>query len=138
MSYNSTHILNDLIKLCHDLIDEDLNIFIGGGSNLSSESDVNIDKSKELEYIKKLIFLLIINLGTTFIYGLIYYIIRGDDNFIDLDNDSSLMDCLYFSFAKTSMVISCDISAKSEMAKLIVMTQQILILGEILFIFMLE
>tara|TARA_X000000950_G_scaffold245233_1_gene301920 strand:- start:314 stop:727 length:414 start_codon:yes stop_codon:yes gene_type:complete len=137
MSINNNQIFDNIINLLYDLTKEDLDVFLGGGDNTSSESSMNLEKSKELYNLQKLLTLLLVNLATTLIYGLIYYITRGNDNFNELDNNSTLMDCLYFSFSKTSMVINCDISAKSGMGKLLVMTQQILILSEIVAIFML-
>ena len=87
MSINNNQIFDNIINLLYDLTKEDLDVFLGGGDNTSSESSMNLEKSKELYNIQKLLTLLLVNLATTLIYGLIYYITRGNGNFNELDNN---------------------------------------------------
>ena len=68
---------------------------------------------------------------TSIIFGLIYYSIRGNNNFKGLDEKSSFIDCLYFSLTTTSTVGYGDISPKSELARLFVILHQITLLSEI-------
>lgn len=60
------------------------------------------------------------------IYAKIYYQYR--DQFNGLSDDSSFLDCFYFSFTTFSTVGYGDISPKSDLTKLIVLSQQIILL----------
>ena len=60
------------------------------------------------------------------IYAKIYYQYR--DQFNGLSDDSSFLDCFYFSFTTFSTVGYGDISPKTDKTKIIVMSQQILLL----------
>jgi len=60
------------------------------------------------------------------IYAKIYYQYR--DQFNGLSDDSSFLDCFYFSFTTFSTVGYGDISPKSDLTKLMVLSQQIILL----------
>ena len=60
------------------------------------------------------------------IYAKIYYQYR--DQFNGLSDDSSFLDCFYFSFTTFSTVGYGDISPKTDLTKLIVLSQQIILL----------
>ena len=60
------------------------------------------------------------------IYGRIYYKYRTQ--FDGLDEKSSYLDCFYFSFTTFSTVGYGDISPKTDITKIIVMSQQVLLL----------
>ena len=80
---------------------------------------------------KGVIIIATLYLITSIIFGLIYYSIRGNNNFKGLDEKSSFIDCLYFSLTTTSTVGYGDISPKSELARLFVILHQITLLSEI-------
>ena len=60
------------------------------------------------------------------IYAKIYYEYRKDFN--GLTDDSSFLDCFYFSFTTFSTVGYGDISPKTNLTKLLVLSQQIILL----------
>ena len=73
--------------------------------------------------------ILTFNLVITFIYAIVYQQIK--DQFYGLDSDSSFLDCLYFSFTIQSTVGFGEIGPKTKTAKLIVMTQQLVVISEL-------
>jgi len=60
------------------------------------------------------------------IYAKIYYEYR--EQFNGLSDDSSFLDCFYFSFTTFSTVGYGDISPKTNLTKLLVLSQQIILL----------
>ena len=72
--------------------------------------------------------ILIINIIICLIFSIIYYVIKSEDNFNGLDNESSFIDCLYFSLTTASSVGYGDISPKSQLAKVFVMFQQLCVI----------
>ena len=69
------------------------------------------------------------NLVVIFIYAIIYQQIKTQ--FYGLDDDSSFIDCLYFSFSIQSTVGFGDLGPKTKIAKIIVMSQQLILISEI-------
>ena len=69
------------------------------------------------------------NLVVIFIYAIIYQQIKTQ--FYGLDDDSSFIDCLYFSFTIQSTVGFGDLGPKTKFAKIIVMSQQLILISEI-------
>ena len=69
------------------------------------------------------------NLVVIFIYAIIYQQIKTQ--FYGLDDDSSFIDCLYFSFTIQSTVGFGDLGPKTKIAKIIVMSQQLILISEI-------
>ena len=66
-----------------------------------------------------------------FCFAFFYYILKGNDNFNGLDETSTFIDALYFSFTTQSTVGYGDISPKSKFAKILVMIQQTIVLLEL-------
>ena len=77
--------------------------------------------------LKKIFNLIFANLVIVVFYAILYQQLKSD-HFIGLDKNSTFMDCLYFSCTTYSSVGYGDISPKSNIAKLIVMSQQMLLL----------
>jgi voltage-gated potassium channel len=76
--------------------------------------------------IKVLALNLVVILGFTFFY---YMMLKsGVEHFNGLDKDSSLLDVAYFAFTVQSTVGFGDIYPKTSMAKMMVMTQQTLLI----------
>ncbi len=73
--------------------------------------------------------LLSFNLVVIFIYAIIYQQIKTQ--FYGLDDDSSFIDCLYFSFTIQSTVGFGDLGPKTKIAKIIVMSQQLILISEL-------
>ncbi len=71
---------------------------------------------------KKLIFYVTVSI----IYALFYYKYRTEFN--GLNDKSTYLDCFYFSFTTFSTVGYGDISPSTKFAKILVMSQQILLL----------
>ena len=104
-----------------------------------------IEITSKISHLKNITKLLLAYIVTSIVYGYIYYNIRGNDNFSGLDfqstftnsslRKSTFIDCLYFSFTTTSTVGYGDISPKSQLSRIIVMTHQLIILSEIVYIF---
>ena len=69
------------------------------------------------------------NLVVIFIYAIIYQQIKTQ--FYGLDDDSSFIDCLYFSFTIQSTVGFGEIGPKTKIAKIIVMSQQLILISEL-------
>tara|TARA_B100000886_G_scaffold338830_1_gene302597 strand:- start:7938 stop:8324 length:387 start_codon:yes stop_codon:yes gene_type:complete len=69
------------------------------------------------------------NLVVIFVYAIIYQQIKTQ--FYGLDDDSSFIDCLYFSFSIQSTVGFGDLGPKTKIAKIIVMSQQLILISEI-------
>lgn len=92
-------------------------------------------KRLKLNNTNKIQKLIIVYSIIAIIYGFIYFFIKGNNNFNGLTEYSTLIDCLYFSFTTTSTVGYGDISPKSQIAKIIVITHQIILLSEIFYIF---
>ena len=63
------------------------------------------------------------------IYAIIYYLHRNEFN--GLQEQSSFLDCWYFSFTTFSTVGYGDISPKTDKAKIFVLSQQMLLLLEL-------
>ena len=59
-------------------------------------------------------------------YAIIYYFHRSEFN--GLDEESSFLDCWYFSFTTFSTVGYGDISPKTDKAKIFVLSQQMILL----------
>ena len=73
--------------------------------------------------------LLSFNLVVIFIYAIIYQQIKTQ--FYGLDDDSSFIDCLYFAFTIQSTVGFGEIGPKTKIAKIIVMSQQLILISEL-------
>lgn len=71
-----------------------------------------------------------LNLAVILTFTFFYYMIlkSGAEHFNGLDKDSSLLDVMYFAFTVQSTVGFGDIYPKSSMAKMLVMTQQTLLI----------
>ena len=76
---------------------------------------------------KRIFNLIFANLVIVVFYAIIYQQLKSG-HFNGLDKNSSFMDCLYFSCTTYSSVGYGDISPTSNIAKLIVMSQQLLLL----------
>jgi hypothetical protein len=94
-----------------------------------------IEITSKISHLKNITKLLLAYIVTSIVYGYIYYNIRGHDNFTGLNFQSTFIDCLYFSFTTTSTVGYGDISPKSQLSRIIVITHQLVILSEIVYIF---
>ena len=64
-------------------------------------------------------------------FAFFYYLLKGNDHFNGLDETSTFIDALYFSFTTYSTVGYGDISPKSKFAKILVMLQQTIVLFEL-------
>ena len=73
--------------------------------------------------------LLSFNLVVIFVYAIIYQQIKT--HFYGLDEDSSFLDCLYLSFTIQSTVGFGDIGPKTKISKIIVMSQQLILISEL-------
>ena len=69
------------------------------------------------------------NLVIVFVYAIIYQQIKTQ--IYGLDEDSSFIDCLYFSFTIQSTVGFGDLGPKTKIAKIIVMSQQLILISEL-------
>ena len=63
------------------------------------------------------------------LFAMIYYNIRGNNNFNGLDEESTFIDCLYFSFTTGSSVGYGDISPRSKYARILSMMHQYCVIG---------
>ena len=82
------------------------------------------------EKLLKIIYFTIV----TTIYAGVYFGLAKDskiEHFNGLDSDSSYLDCWYFAFTTLSTVGYGDISPKSKIAKVIVLSHQIVMLLEL-------
>ena len=73
--------------------------------------------------------MLCLNLVIIFVYAIIYQQIKTQ--IYGLDEDSSFIDCLYFSFTIQSTVGFGDLGPKTKIAKIIVMSQQLILISEL-------
>jgi len=94
-----------------------------------------INLKSTFSHFKTITKLLIAYIFTVLLYAFIYYNIKGNNNFKGLNKDSTFIDCLYFSFTTTSTVGYGDISPKSQLARIVVMTHHLIILSEVIYIF---
>lgn len=71
-----------------------------------------------------------LNLAVILTFAFFYYMLvrTGGEHFNGLDKDSSLLDVLYFAWTVQSTVGFGDIYPKSSMAKMLVMSQQTLLI----------
>ena len=86
---------------------------------------MNFKKHDRITNMSLVYNILIINLIICIIFSIIYYVIKSEDNFIGLNDNSTFVDCLYFSLTTASSVGYGDISPKSQLARVFVMFQQI-------------
>ena len=86
------------------------------------------NKHDRITNMKLVYNILFINLIICLIFSVIYYVIKSEDNFNGLDEESTFIDCLYFSLTTASSVGYGDISPKSQLAKVFVMFQQICVI----------
>ena len=75
---------------------------------------------------KKLMILISVNLTIILIFAGIYYSMK--DKFNGMDNDSTFLDCFYFSCTTFSSVGYGDISPATDSAKVVVIIQQFLVI----------
>lgn len=72
--------------------------------------------------------------GVTTVYAGVYFGLAKDkkvEHFNGLDNSSTYLDCWYFAFTTLSTVGYGDMSPKSKIAKVIVLSHQLLMLLEL-------
>lgn len=74
--------------------------------------------------------ILTLNLAVILAFTFFYYMVlkTGGEHFNGLDKDSTLLDVMYFAFTVQSTVGFGDIYPKSSVAKMLVMTQQTLLI----------
>ena len=75
---------------------------------------------------KKLMILITVNLTIILIFAGIYYSMK--DKFNGMDNDSTFLDCFYFSCTTFSSVGYGDITPATDSAKVVVIIQQFLVI----------
>ena len=81
--------------------------------------------------IKKLFYYIIV----TVFYAVIYFLLSRNkeiEHFNGLNSKSNFIDCLYFSFTTFSTVGYGDISPKSTLAKIIVVSHQIVMMMKLI------
>lgn len=78
--------------------------------------------------IRFIVCVIILQITVIFLFALLYYGIRANNNFNGISRTSSFLDCLYFSTTTASSVGYGDITPKSQLARGLVVIQQILIL----------
>ena len=100
-------------------------------SDIISETDSDAEKTIKKKIYKEGFIILSVNLFIIFMFSVIYYFTRWDENWNGLDDSSSWIKCFYFSFTTMTTIGYGDISAKTEMAMIISMFQQSIVFFQI-------
>lgn len=83
---------------------------------------------KEKRNLRFIYYVLLVQIAIVFVFALIYFGIKSEENFNGLTKNSTFIDCLYFSLTTASSVGYGDITPTSQIARVLVIIQEFCVL----------